>query len=192
MGSAIENGFTGFYIRPQIQIVNGKGIQRGVEIELLKDGEVVKRGKYEDIDEKSLEGLQKHLLAVSIYNLRVKKDLIDAIITARKNKEINVVNMFKIEVIKDNDNGTKDIRIVFLRNGYFFMQSTFVSVPEQRIKEIRNLLIDNIRHNMGCDVQCRSVTTLDLIAVIDNMLRRKCWYNTTPKKANRVFRLVIF
>lgn len=173
MYNTMENGFTGFYIRPKIKIIDGKGVQKGVRIELLKDGEVVKAGKYADIQEKDLEALQKHLLAVSIFNLKVKKDLVDAMISSRKSKEINVVNMFKIETIKNNDDGTKDIRVIFLRNGYFFMQSTFVSVSEEKIEKIRDILADNTKHNLGCDTQCRAVTTLDLIAVIDNMLKKR-------------------
>lgn len=173
MLNTMENGFTGFYIRPKCQIINGVEVPKCVEIELLKDGEVVKIGKYSNMNQKCLEALQKHLLAISIFNLKVKKDLIDAILISKKSKELDIVNMFKIETIKVNDNGSKDIRIIFLRNGYFAMQSTFISISEKNLEEIRNILVDNTKHNLVCDAQCKAVTTLDLIAVIDNMLKNK-------------------
>jgi len=173
MDSIMQQGFTGFYFRPEFETIGGKDVEKGILIEWLRDGRVIKSRYYEPLSQRNLEDMQMHLLGITIFHQGLKEDLLEAILAARRTKAVDVVNMFKIEKIRENQDGTRDIRVIFIKSGYASMQSTFVSVSKYKLRKIRKFLKDNTRHNLVCETQCNSVTVLDLIAVIDNMLKNK-------------------
>lgn len=170
MNSALEKRITGFYLRPKFKrMLNGEEVEEGVELELLEDGYVIstksRKGRVED-----LRGLQYYYLEAVIKNLGLENNWTESKDTTDRSEVLGVVNMFKIDILEKYGNGLQDIKITFLKSGYFFAESTFEAISNEALEKSRTILIDNTVYNLGCKEQCRAITFIDMLAVISQIL----------------------
>ena len=172
MVSIVEKSITGFKFDPILNKVRGKELLKGLKVEYLEDGKVIAREIFQNIDEIQKERLSQQLLEQSIMNLCLRKNWTESKKLSKKNKVLGVVNMFKIDILKEHENGKKDIRVEFLKSGSYFSESDFKFLSDSDIEKIRNILSDNTAYNLTVDKQCNAVTWLDLIAVINGIVEK--------------------
>ena len=79
-------------------------------------------------------------------------------------KELEVVNMFKLDFTRKR-NDLYDVCVEFIKNGNFYVQTTFCSINHEQIEEIQKKLSDNTTYNLSVESLCEAVTWLDMIAM---------------------------
>ena len=172
MVSIVERSITGFKFNPILKKVRGKEQLVGLKVEYLEDGELIAREIFQHIDEVQLERLKLQLLELCIINLGLEKNWTESKKISKRNRVLGVANMFKIETLKEQKDGKKDIRVQFFTNGSFLAESDFKEVTESKLDKIRQLLSDNTAYNLTVQRQCNAVTWLDLIAVINGIVEK--------------------
>lgn len=172
MVSIVKKSITGFKFDPILEKVRGKKILKGLKVEYLEDGKLIAREIFQSIDEVQMERLRQQLLELSIINLCIKKNWTESKELSKKNRVLGVVNMFKIDILKEHENGKKDIRVEFLKSGSYFSGSDFTEISDSNIEKIRSILSDNTAYNLTIDKQCKAVTWLDLVAVINGFVEK--------------------
>lgn len=170
MYSIVEDRITGFEFFPKYEKVREEEILSNLKVELLEDGEVISTETLEGITKEQFERLQSQLLDAVAVNLNVGENWVDSKKISKRNKVLGVVNMFKIDILEEYEDGSKDISIVFLKSGYYVSASKFNNVTDHNLKEIRSLLANNTAYNFKCEAQNNAVTYIDLIAVIDQKI----------------------
>lgn len=165
-----KRNITGFYLRPKFRRLGKKELIGGLEIDFLEKGSVILTEKFDLMDKKILDKIQEQLLEIVSMNL-ITADVEKCSKISKETKRIGVINMFKIEITEENEDATVNINIIFLKNGYFFLESTFKNVTEKKLEKIRDFLVDNTTYNFTCDKQCRAVDVLDMIAIINHKLQ---------------------
>lgn len=170
MYSIVEERITGFEFFPKYENVREEENLSSLKVELLEDGEVISTETLEDITKEQFERLQSQLLDAVAVNLNVGKNWTDSKKISKRNKVHGVVNMFKIDILEEHEDGSKNISIVFLKSGYYASASKFNNVTDEKLKEIRSMLADNMAYNFKCETQSNAVTYIDLIAVIDQKI----------------------
>lgn len=170
MNSIVEDRITGFALFPECENVREEKILSSLKVELLEDGEVIFTETLEGITKEQFERLQSQLLDAVAVNLNLGENWTDSKEISKRNKVLGVVNMFKIEILKEHEDGSKNISIVFLKNGYYASETKFNNVTDKKLEEIRSMLADNMAYNFKCETQSNAVTYLDLIAVMDQKI----------------------
>lgn len=74
--------------------------------------------------------------------------------------------MFKLDILKEEED-MLDIEITFISSGKVMVSSIIPKVKRSKLKEIENLLKDNTRYNLTCTQQCRAISYLDMLALIE-------------------------
>lgn len=171
MHSVIENRITGFEFFPEYEKNREQNNLSSLKVELLEDGEVISTEIYKNISKEQFERLQLQLLDTVAVNLDLGENWISSKKISRNSKIHGVVNMFKIEKIKEHKDGSKDIRIVFLKSGNYTSESEFDRVTDEQFKKIKSMLADNMAYNFKAETQCNAVTYIDFIAVIDQLCK---------------------
>ena len=166
MVNAVEKYVTGFMFKPIFKEERNKNVQTGLEVEYLEKGKLLAKERFLSIDEVRIKRLRLQLLELSIRNLGLKDDWTKSKELSRRNEVLGVVNMFKIDILEEHEDGTKDIRVEFLKSGSYFSGSDFKSVSDTNLEKIREFLSSNTAYNLTIDKQCNAVTWLDLVAVI--------------------------
>ena len=169
-GTITDNRITGFEFHPEFEKIRGKEVLKSLKVDYLENGRFIATETFDNIDEKQLERLQKQLLDLTIINLNLEKNWTKAKECSMRIKNLGIVNMFRIDILRKNEDETMDIRIRFLRSGYRVADSIFKNVPKNKIGSIIFMLSDNTAFNLGCDKQCNAVTYIDLIAIIDQKI----------------------
>lgn len=173
MLSMIEKSTTGFKFNPIFKKVHGKRLQEDLIVDYLNDGQLILQEVYQDINEAQIERLRLQLLELSIINIGIKKNWTESKKMSKTSKVLGTVNMFKIEILSEHEDGSKDIRVEFLKNGSYFSESNFKFISESDLEKIRSFLSDNTAYNLTVDKQCNAVTWLDLLAVINGFVEIK-------------------
>ena len=166
MVNAVEYYVTGFKFVPIFKEERSKKLQTGLEVEYLEKGKLLAKERFLNIDEVRIERLTLQLLELSIRNLGLKDDWTKSKELSRRNEVLGVVNMFKLDVLEEHEDGTKDIRVEFLKSGSYLAGSEFKSVSDVNFEKIKEFLNTNTAYNLTIDKQCNAVTWLDLLAVI--------------------------
>ena len=167
---SVKERITGFYLRPKFMKLGKKEYIRELEIEYLEDGNIISKEKLGLMKKEELNKIQEKLLKNVSINLKINESVEESCEISKTGRRIGVVNMFKIE-IKYNEDSTMNIKIVFIKNGYFALESSFNDVTNKKLEEIRYFLIDNTKYNFTCDKQCRAVDVLDMLAIINHKLQ---------------------
>lgn len=150
----------------------GEDVLKSLTVDFFEKGRLIFTEFFSGINEEQLERLQRQLLDLVIINLNLEENWTKAKERSMRTKVIGVVNMFRIDILKENEDGTLDIRVGFIRSGYHVTDSIFKYVSTKDIEEIEWTLSDNTAFNLRCDRQCNAVTYIDLIAVIDQKLSK--------------------
>lgn len=171
MHNIMEDCITGFQFVPENdEEIREQEVLSSLKVELLEDGEVISEETLEGIRKYQLERLQSQLLDSVAINLNIGESWTESKEISRKNKVLGVVNMFKIDILEKHDDGSKKISVVFLTSGYYTASSKFDNVTDEQLREIRNMLANNMAYNFKCERQCNAVTYIDLIAVIEQKI----------------------
>lgn len=161
----IDSNITGFLLLPEYESMrNGTKKLRKLNFELLKDGDILLTGSYNEINEEQLKRFQTQLLKMCMFNLDIAENFEQIERQAELKRNLDIVNMFKINVL-EGDNMV--VEITFIKSGYFATKASFWNVSKAKIKEIREILKNNLPYNMTCSKQCEAVSYLDLLAIID-------------------------
>ena len=144
-----------------------------VKIDYLEKGKCITTSEFCKVDEESLKAVQRNLISSIIMNLGLAKKLVESRKISMRNTALEITNMFRINIIKNNINGTKDIEVVFIKNGYRETSSIFKEVTAKQIDEMRNVLVDNTEWNLTCTRQCEAIHYLDMLAVLEQIKERK-------------------
>lgn len=167
MVSVVEKCITGFKFEPTFKEVRKQKQLWDLKVEYLEEGKLVAREMFQNIDEVQIKRLRLQLLELSIRNLGLKDDWTKSKELSRRNEVLGVVNMFEIKILKEHEDGTKDIRVEFLKSGSYFAGTDFKAISDSNLKKIRESLSSNTAYNLTIDKQCNAVTWLDLVAVIN-------------------------
>lgn len=171
-GAMTDNRITGFELHPEFENVKGKEVLKKLQVDFLEKGRLVFTENFYSINEEQLKRLQQQLLNLVIMNLEVEENWTRAKALSKRARVLGVVNMFRIDILKQNENGTMDIKITFIRSGYYAAESTFKNVSKSDLDYIEPMISDNMAYNLRCDSQCNAVTYIDLIAIIDQKLKK--------------------
>lgn len=170
MYGTVDSRITGFEFLPQFEKNRGKDELGGLKVDLLEKGRQIATESYDEISKEQLERLQSQLLDLIIMNLNLEENWTKAKERSMRARVLGVVNMFRIDVLQENGNGTSDVRVGFIRSGYHAADSIFKNVSKSDLEYIESMLIDNMSYNMCCDRQCNAVTYIDMIALIHQRL----------------------
>ena len=187
MHSIVDSRITGFEFHPEYAKIRRKKTVKKLKVDFLEKGHVIATEIFDNINEEEIERLQKQLLDSIIIKLNLEENWMEAKKCSMRTRVIRVVNMFRIETLKENRDGTKDIRIGFISSGYRVANSILNNVTVNSLEYIENMLSDNTAFNLRADRLCNAVTYLDLLAVINQKLNK--W---VPKKVNEKFHWPFF
>ena len=148
-----EKTITGFKFIPIYKEIHGEKRLDLLKVKYLKDGVFIGRDEFE-ITEKDAEKLRINLMKIIRENLGCKQ----------VEKELEVVNMFKLDFTRKR-NDLYDVCVEFIKNGNFYVQTTFCSINHEQIEEIQKKLSDNTTYNLSAESLCEAVTWLDMIAM---------------------------
>lgn len=166
MISVMEDRITGFAFHPEFEEIKGVKVLKSLKIEFLETGREIDTRTIEKINEKELDRLQEQLLYSVIMNLGIASNRIEAEKLSKIAKTLGVTNMFKICIIRENEDGTKCIRIDFIKSGYHPEGYYIKSASESDLKQIEEILSDNTENNLKCTRQCEAITVRDSLEVI--------------------------
>lgn len=172
MYSTLDSKITGFEFHPEFEKVRRKETIKSLKVDFLEKGRLITTESFNEINEDQIERLQKQLLDLIIINLNLAENLMEAKKRSMRTKVIGVVNMFRIETLRENGDKTKDIRIGFISSGYRVANTILKNVSENSLEYIEELLADNMSFNLRADRLCNAVTYLDLLAVINQKLNK--------------------
>lgn len=150
---AKQKSITGFKFVPIYKEIRGKKQLDLLKVKYLNNGILIGRDEFE-IDEEKAEKLRTSLMKIIRENLGCKQ----------VDKEIEVVNMFKMDVIREY-NGLYDVKVEFIKNGNFYVQTTFCSINHKKMEEIQEKISNNTKYNLSVDRLCEAVTWLDMITM---------------------------
>lgn len=172
MYSTLDSKITGFEFHPEFEKVRRKETIKSLKVDFLEKGRLITTESFNEINEDQIERLQKQLLDSIIINLNLEENWMEAKKRSMRTKVIGVVNMFRIETLRENGDKTKDIRIGFISSGYRVANTILKNVSENSLEYIEELLADNMSFNLRADRLCNAVTYLDLLAVINQKLNK--------------------
>ena len=141
-----------------------------LKVELLEEGELISTERLDEISKEEFARLQSQLLDAVAVNLDVGDNWTLSKECSKRSRVLGVVNMFKIDILEENEDGTKKILVEFIKNGYYAAESVFNNVTDKKIREIRKMIAENMAYNFKCQKQCNAVTYLDLIVVIEQKI----------------------
>lgn len=170
--AATDSRITGFEFHPEFEKIRGEDVLKCLNVDFLEKGRLISTEFFDGINEEQLERLQQQLLDLTIINLNLEENWTKAKELSMRTKVLGVVNMFRIDTLKENEDGTMDINVGFIRSGYRAADSIFKNVSVPELEEIEWMLSNNTAFNLRCDRQCNAVTYIDLIAVIDQKLSK--------------------
>lgn len=147
---------TGFEFHLEFEKIRGEEVLKRLTVDFLEKGRLISTEVFESINEKQFERLQTQLLDSIIINLNLEENWTKAKELSMRNKVLGVVNMFRIDILQENEDGTVDIRIGFIRSGYRAADSIFKNVSIPNLKDIEWMLLDNTSFNLRCDSQCNA------------------------------------
>ena len=171
MYSTVDARITGFEFHPEFEKVRKEEVLKRLKVDFFEKGRLIATESFNEIDKEQLERLQKQLLDLIIMNLNLEENWTKAKERSMRTKVLGAVNMFRIDTLKENEDGTKDIIIVFISSGYRVARSVFKNVSETSLEYIEWMLSDNTAYNLSAERLCNAVTFLDLIAVIHQKIR---------------------
>lgn len=167
MISVMEDRMTGFAFHPKFEKIKGKKVLKSLEVEFLESGREIDKKTIENINEKELDKLQEQLLYSVIMNLGIELSRNEAKKFSKIAKKLKVANMFKICIISEYEDGTMDIKIDFIKSGYFCDEFAYIeNVSKSDFKQIQQILSDNTGNNLKCTSQCEAATYRDSLTVI--------------------------
>lgn len=172
MYSTVDNRITGFEFHPEFEKIRRVEVLKSLKVDFLEKGQLITTETFKNINEEELERMQKQLLDSIIINLNLEENWMEAKERSMRTKVIGVVNMFRIETLRENGDKTKDIRIGFISSGYRVANTILKNVSENSLEYIEELLADNMSFNLRADRLCNAVTYLDLLAVINQKLNK--------------------
>lgn len=170
--ATVDSRITGFEFHPQFEKIREKDVLKSLKVDLLEKGRQIATESYDEINKEQLERLQNQLLNLIIMNLNLEENWTKAKERSMRTKILGIENMFRIDTLQENANGTIDISIGFIRSGYHVVESNFPKVSKSDLEYIERMLSDNMSYNLSCDRQCNAVTYLDLISIIDQKLKK--------------------
>ena len=148
-----EKNITGFKFVPVYKEKQGEKRLDLLRVKYLKNGIVIGRDEFE-MNEEEAEKLRTNLMKIIRKNLGCEQ--ID--------KEIEVVNMFKMDVIREH-NGLYDLKVEFIKNGNFYVQTTFCLIDRKRKEKIQEIISNNTEYSLSVERLCEAVTWLDIITM---------------------------
>ena len=167
MISVMEDRMTGFAFHPKFEKIKGKKVLKSLEVEFLESGSEIDKKTIENINEKELDKLQEQLLYSVIMNLGIELSRNEAKRLSKIAKKLKVTNMFKICIISEHEDGTMDIKIEFIKSGYFCNEFAYIeNISKSDLKQIEDILSDNTENNLKCTRQCEATTYRDSLMVI--------------------------
>lgn len=172
MYSIVDSRITGFEFHPEFEKIRRVEVLKSLKVDFLEKGKLITTETLKNINEEELERMQKQLLDSIIINLNLEENWMEAKKRSMRTKVIGVVNMFRIETLRENGDKTKDIRIGFISSGYRVANTILKNVSENTLEYIEELLADNMSFNLRADRLCNAVTYLDLLAVINQKLNK--------------------
>ena len=152
-----EKKITGFKFVPVYKEIQGKKRLDLLKVKYLKDGVLIGRDDFE-IDEEKAEKLRSKLMKIIRKNLGCEQ----------VDKEIEVVNMFKMDVVREH-NDLYDVKVEFIKNGNFYIQTIFCSINHDQMEKIQEKLSNNTAYNLSVERLCEAVTWLDMITMCKNI-----------------------
>lgn len=168
--TVIESRVTGFEFHPEFEKIRNEDVLKSLKVDFLEKGRLIATESFDEINKEQLERLQTQLLDLTIINLNLEESWTKAKERSMRTKVLGVVNMFRIDTLKENEDGTKDIIVGFISSGYRAAGSILENVSKLDLEYIEWMLSDNTAFNLRCDRQCNAVTYFDLIAVIHQRL----------------------
>lgn len=174
MYAEIDKYIDGFELFPLYEENDDEKVLKALRVSYLEKGRELVKELIEGVDEVQVERIQNYLLERVIVNLNLVDHVMETEKLSRKRKTIGVANMFRIDVTnqEENKDGPFDITVVFIKNGFWFTETNFKAVPKEVVEEIREFLSDSMKYNLTCDTQCRALSILDIIAVMDAKISR--------------------
>ncbi len=166
MYTEIDNYIDGFELFPLYEENDDEKVLKALRVSYLEKGRELVEELIEGVDESQVERIQNYLLERVIVNLSLVDNVMETEKVSRKRKTIGVANMFRINMTERED-GAVDITVVFIKNGFWFTETNFKAVPKEVVEEVREFLSESMQYNLTCDTQCRALSVLDIIAVID-------------------------
>ncbi len=166
MYTIIDTLIDGFELHPYFLKIRDKQILKRLKIDFLRKGEVLATESYDNITIKELERLQKQLLDSIIMNLNIEDSWTKAKQMSVTTRTLGVVNMYKIELLGENEDKTRNIKICFIKSGYRTAESVFHGVSKEKYESIISILSNNSAFNLTCTKQCNAVHYLDLLAIM--------------------------
>ena len=167
MYADVNERITGF----EFNFDNSEQIERRdefpLQIDYFENGKKIFSEYLGTVTNVELRRIQERLLE----SVMVNQDIYDSWEEAKKftnrNRILGVANMFRMDVINGNSDKTCDIKIAFIKSGYRITTSTITNISKEKLEEIKELLVDNMKFNLTCTQQCNAVTYLDILAVIE-------------------------
>ncbi len=174
MYTEIDNYIDGFELFPLYEENDDEKVLKALRVSYLEKGRELVEELIEGVDESQVERIQNYLLERVIVNLNLVDNVMETEKLSRKRKTIGVANMFRINMTEreEREDGAVDITVVFIKNGFWFTETNFKAVPKKVVKEVREFLSESMQYNLTCDTQCRALSVLDIIAVMDAKISR--------------------
>ena len=148
-----EKTITGFKFVPVYKEIQGEKRLDLLKVKYHNNGILIGKDEF-SITEEEAQKLRANLMKIIRENLGCKP----------VEKELEVVNMFEMDVMRDK-NGLCDVKVEFIKNGNFYVQTTFCSITQEQMEEIQKKLSNNTTYNLSVERLCEAVTWLDMITM---------------------------